>query len=163
MELPIRYDGNGRLATLTYPNGFAVTYAYSASNHSWKVVRNDTGSTIHEVVSDRYAPTAGSHREYKAVYGDGFQEQRLWDKHGRPTTTAYRSPTNTLVRSQQLTYDLAENVASKVEATQVGSFTESYGYDALNRLTSSYGAGLPSKVYQYNAIGNLPFKTVAVT
>lgn len=97
------------------------------------------------------------------MYGDGFQEQRLWDKHGRPTTTAYRSPTNTLVRSQQLTYDLAENVASKVEATQVGSFTESYGYDALNRLTSSYGAGLPSKVYQYNAIGNLTFKTGAGT
>ncbi|MCO5119425.1 MAG: hypothetical protein M9951_07285 [Burkholderiaceae bacterium] len=95
------------------------------------------------------------------MYGDGFQEQRLWDKHGRPTTTAYRSPTNALVRSQQLAYDLAENVASKVEATQVGSFTESYGYDALNRLTSSYGAGLPSKVYQYNAIGNLTFKTGA--
>ncbi|MBE0595096.1 MAG: RHS repeat protein, partial [Gemmatimonadales bacterium] len=88
------YDGNGRLATLTYPNGFAVTYAYTASNHPWKVVRNDTGSTIYEVVSDRYAPTVGSFREYKAVYGDGFQEQRLWDKHGRPTTTTYRSPSN---------------------------------------------------------------------
>ena len=50
------------------------------------------------------------------------------------------------MRSQQLTYDLAENVASKVESTQVGSFTENYGYDALNRLTSSYGPGLPSKV-----------------
>ncbi|MCO5118790.1 MAG: hypothetical protein M9951_04050 [Burkholderiaceae bacterium] len=45
----------------------------------------------------------------------------------------------------------------------MGSFTENYGYDALNRLTSSYGPGLPSKVCQYNAIGNLPFKTVAVT
>ena len=41
----------------------------------------------------------------------------------------------------------------------MGSFTESYGYDALNRLTSSYGPGLPSKVYQCNAIGNLTFKT----
>jgi hypothetical protein len=49
------------------------------------------------------------------------------------------------------------------QAIQVGSFTENYGYDALNRLTSSYGPGLPSKVCQYNAIGNLPFKTVAVT
>ncbi len=67
-------------------------------------------------------------------------------------TTGTASP----VQQNGFSYDTIGNLLSRSDSTQ--GITETFGYDALNRLTSATGAGV-AKTYAYNAIGNLTSKT----
>jgi RHS repeat-associated protein len=60
-------------------------------------------------------------------------------------------------------YDAVGNLASRTQlvATSGASLTETFGYDALDRLTSSVVAGQAAKSYGYDAIGNLTTKAGA--
>ena len=155
-----RYDGASRLSGIRYPSGLEVAYDYNAANHLSRVRRADTGQTIFQRNFSATAPNAlGHYRLQVGNWGNGFTEERAFDFHDRHRVVIHRDGGGTVHRYADYAYDAVHNLAAKTEAGAGSSFTENYAYDALNRLTQSSGPGLPTKQIQYDAVGNIVFKT----
>jgi len=143
------YDNFNRIDTVTYPDGFATKNIYNA-NHYLSEVRNfNTGITYWRADS-----LDAEGRVTQESLGNGLVTTRQFNP-ATGTVDAIITGGGNLVQNLTYTYDAIGNLTSRSDS--LTGLYESFGYDALNRLTSVTGPA--PKTYQYDAIGNITFKT----
>ncbi|MDE1853769.1 MAG: RHS repeat protein [Thaumarchaeota archaeon] len=126
------YDGAGDITSLTYPDGYALAMVYDGLN---RLKKAGTFATVGYTVDDKIS---------KITYGNGEVATYSYDTRDRPTQILDKYG-STKELSLNYTYDGTGNVLTLN--------TESYGYDWLNRLTSSSGPW-GSYAYAYDQVGN---------
>jgi len=147
------YDGFGRMDGITYPSGRTVTYAFDALGRVSAVSTTKPGGSPEVVVQNvTYYPFGGV---TGFTFGNGQSYTRNVDQDGRIASYTLGGS------AFQLAFDAASRISG---ITEVGnpSNANTYGYDALDRLTS---AVLPSSSfgYSYDAVGNRLTKTVGAS
>lgn len=144
------YDAAGRVATMTYPTGFAVKYVYNTQGYLAEV-RNNVANALFWQAS---AINANGQITGEQL-GNGLTTARSFD----PATgrlTQIGAGAGNAVQNQSYAYDTLGNLASRSDTN--ANVSETYGYDALNRLTAS--SGTPgARTVAYNAIGNITNKS----
>jgi RHS repeat-associated protein len=128
----------GDLTSLTTPSGQTVTYGYN-SNHQVTSVSVNGTTVLTGVTYEPLGPIDGW------TWGNSATTSRSYDGDGNLTQIS----SNGL---QALTYDNASRV-SGITSTAVGASNWTYGYDALDRMTSG-GNGTISRGWTYDANGN---------
>ena len=162
-------QGTGRLDTITYPSlggAFSVKLGYDTRGHlvgvsnatsgqsfwSWSV-----GDALGHVTQDTFGASVASRTRYFEPFEDGVLKSSV---------TA--AGTNTL-QSLAYTYDGNRNLLSRQnqsftwQGTHVPAHTESYCYDALDRLTQvdldASPCGGNEASYSYDSDGNITNKS----
>lgn len=147
------YDTSGRVDTVTYPTGFAVKNIYNAYGYLWQVQRADPGgSTVFWQANAKSA----SGQVTSELLGNNLTQTRTPDVLDR-LSSIVASGTGGTVHSFSYTYDAIGNVATRLD--NVDGVTENFSYDNLNRLRSASGPGLVTRSFDYDAIGNMIFKS----
>ena len=144
------YDGQGRLATITYPDGNLVSYQYSLGKLSGVTVK--IGTTTYNVATGfKYEPM-GPASEW--AYGNGLVRRLNHDQGGRLTGI---STSNAAGPLQSLTYgfDTADQITAITNGINT-SLSQVFGYDGLSRLTSSQSVAANESI-TYDANGNRNF------
>jgi RHS repeat-associated protein len=148
------YDANSRLTKVSYPSGFTARYGYNSLGFANQLSDDATGQT-------RWTANAMDAEGHltQTTAGNGLVTTRGFDsKTGRLLSIGTGS--SSAVQNLSYTYDLLGNALSRSDANT--SLSESFGYDALNRLTSSTVNLSPtplSKSFTYDPIGNLTSKS----
>ena len=186
------FDANtGRLSTVTYPTGVQVQYSYTLTRGFLQGLTLVNGATINPLpdannvrASSLTLPAGSPLWQANVESADGKYEQTTLGSGngsggivvtntyepdtGRPLTISAGpagSPRQTI--DYAVTWDSVGNVATRLDnlGSGTGSVKESFGYDALNRL-SSYGVQGPDVAgYErtvqlgYNALGMLLSKS----
>lgn len=143
------YDEVGNLATLGYPGGFAVAYAYDAARRL--VTITDSASRVTDYDYD------GNGRLLTVALPNGTSAAYAYDDAGRVTAVTHalgQTPFATVGH----TYDARSNRLTRT----VDGATESYTYDALARITEAAYPGNRTVGYVYDATGNRTQKTEAL-
>lgn len=151
------YDNKGRLVLMTYPTSFngaplqienqyngqgfldKVKIAYSATNLWQATSVNEWGQVVDEMLGNG----VNTHRT--------FNTQTGW-LNGINTNFG-----NTHIQDFDYTYNAISNLLTRND--QIRSYTETFTYDNLNRLTSSKINNLDSVKVAYNAFGNIKYKS----
>ena len=143
-----RYDSGGRLAGMTYPSGRGTTYRYDTGGRMEAITTTFEGDTQPLVSNVIYHPFGGV-KSY--VLGNGQTYARNYDQDGRVSSYTLGA------KSFGIGYDPAGRIEF---ISDFGNPTHSttYGYDALDRLTSATTPGTPY-TYSYDAVGNRLTKT----
>jgi YD repeat-containing protein len=141
--LSYQYDASGRLAGLTYPSGRSVTYGFDALGRVTQVTTTKDSQSAVVVQNVQYHPFGGAK---SWTLGNGQIYSRTVDQDGRIASYTLGSAN----------YSLSFDAASRITGiAQVGNpaNANSYGYDALDRLSSAI---LPASNYgySYDAVGN---------
>lgn len=159
---------NGKLASLTYPSGNKVNYAYDAAGRVSAVTLNPVNAsgigqnpTATVLLNNiQYTPTG---RFASATWGNSTVAvpstlTRTDDLDGRTTGyTLGNASQKGLVRS--LLYDAGSRVTAMTHtgggtgAFAPANFNQAFSYDNLGRLTG-YTVGASSLTYGYDASGN---------
>jgi RHS repeat-associated protein len=148
------YDSAGRLDTTTYPTGFATKNLYNAYGYLWKVQRtNDPDTTVYWQANSQDAAGHVSNE----LLGSGLTTTRTYDALFRPTELKSVDGGGNAVHRLLYTFDAIGNVTQRQDSTQ--NVTENFAYDVLNRLTGASGPGLTTRSFDYNAIGNMTYKS----
>ncbi len=150
-----RYDDNGRLTAIGYPDGSEVRYHHDRERIT-RITYRDPAGTSHTLIDDiAHAPFGGPVRW---TYGNGLTQTKTLDRDGRITEiTLHPEPrswpgqhtTDNPVWSQRYDYDLYNNI-TRIDKNGTG---QEFGYDALHRLTAEK---LHNKTTQfaYDPVGN---------
>jgi YD repeat-containing protein len=144
------YDSSGRLSGMTYPSGRTITYAFDALGRVNQVSTTKAGQTQTVVSAVAYQPFGGV-KGY--TLGNGQTYARSIDLDGRIASYTLGSQA----------FAIGYDAASRIEfISDLGAPVNSntYGYDALDRLTSATTPGVPYS-YGYDAVGNRTSKTVS--
>lgn len=144
----------GKVDTLTYPTGFAVKNIYNSYGYLWKVQRtNDAAdATVYWQANGQNA--AG--QVTSELLGNGLTQTRTYDALFRITAIT-ASNGGGAVHNLTYSFDTVGNVVQRQSLTQ--NVTENFAYDVLNRLTSASGPGLVTRSFDYNAVGNMTYKS----
>jgi RHS repeat-associated protein len=152
------YDTLGRPATTTFPTGFVSEQRYSATGYLSEVWGTDSLGTT------RYWKANSVNADgqlTEAALGNGLVTRNGYDVMGKPTSVVTGiTPVTTLVGTVQdlaFHYDLLGNLDSRDDKRAV--LNETFAYDSLNRLSSSLATNQALKTYQYDALGNITFKS----
>lgn len=150
------YDSNyGRLKGLSYPSGLTLQYSYNSSGYPFRTSNAASGYTYREITEmDAWGEwSAANVAADNYVIGRAFHAET-----GQMMGTAFDS----LVQQHQtLSYDSYDNFGNLSQMTvgvpseNPAINTETYLYDALNRLDYSSRTNGPTVDYDYDAIGNL--------
>ena len=154
----VSYDAYSRPSHVTYPNGYSVT-----NHYSYGILDQVTGSDgkVHYKINK--LTSFGQIAD--ATYGNGVRTVKGYNDAG--ALESIRSGANghyysADVQNLQYTYDKLGNVLSRDDYSITGKeIKESFGYDAMNRLTSVTmqtdvaHTGRESIVYAYDSIGNM--------
>jgi RHS repeat-associated protein len=140
------YDADGNRASVTYPSGHSVTYAYTNRNQ------------VASLTADGPPPIA--------TYTYDLSGNRLSKnlENGTSATYAYDDANKLLTVNHQkgsasfdkldYAYNAVNNRTSRTETTASGSAADAYSYDAIDQVTGvNYGSGR-SVTYAYDAVGN---------
>jgi YD repeat-containing protein len=144
-----RYDAGGRLAGMNYPSGRAIDYAFDASGQIVEVTTTYAGVTqvlVTQVVYQPFGPLQS------LVFGNGQTYARTYDLNGRMTSYTLNG------QVQTVTWDAASRVTGVTDGGDAAN-NRTYGYDALDRLTSEQRP-TSSLVYSFDSVGNRLQKTL---
>ena len=146
------YDSAGRIASVAYPTGFAVTNSYNSYGYLYQVQGNDPAQTVfwHANTED-----AVGHVTTETL-GNGLAVTRTYDALFRMTAVS-ASGTGGTAHSQTFTYDPIGNVTQRVDLVQ--SVTENLAYDSLNRLNSISGPTIVTRSFDFDSLGNIAYKS----
>ncbi|MES2353056.1 MAG: RHS repeat-associated core domain-containing protein [Pseudomonadota bacterium] len=147
----VTFDTNGRVATQTYPAGLVVKYVYTSLGYL-KEVRNNATNALYWQANTF---DAEGHL-LQQTYGNNIVTQQTFE-----TTTGrlkqILAGAGNVVQNLAYQYDNGGNLTSRQDNNQ--NLNETFLYDSINRLTTSTvnssGAGIISKTYNYDAIGNI--------
>jgi RHS repeat-associated protein len=153
------YDVLGRLSqvkypvTPSYPGRYAVNYSYSPRGYLERVQEAQGSSTVlYQVIG---ANARGQIE--KSYLGDGSRTTRGFIKDsGRLQFTNAAIGASQPVQNLVYAYDAIANLSSRADL--IHSVAESFGYDALDRVTASTvtnGTGAHPTTYQYDSTGTL--------
>lgn len=151
----VTFDANGRVATQTYPTGFAVKYVYNPLGYL-KEVRSSANNALFWNAGEQNAKG----QLLQQTYGNGVMTQHVFDASSGRLMNIYAGAGNS-VQHLSYAYDSIGNMLSRSDDTQ--GLNESFLYDSLNRLTNatvnSGPAGVVMQSFAYNAIGNITSRT----
>jgi RHS repeat-associated protein len=142
------YRADGKLQSLTYPSGNRIDYDYDANGRVLRMTLTaPTGEAKVLLDNIQYAPF-GAVQSWQ--WGNGGIVARTFDLDGRVKTYPMGSG---LTRT--LTYEAASRITAMAHTgdATAAAYNQSFGYDALNRLTS-YTTATTSQSYSYDANGN---------
>jgi len=126
------------LTTLTTPSGQTVVYGYNGNHQVSSITVN--GTTVLNAVSyEPLGPVNGW------TWGNGTSTSRTYDTDQKITQIASAG-------TKTLSYDDAFRITG-ISDTSVGASNWTYGYDALDRITSGAN-GTTSRGWTYDANGN---------
>jgi RHS repeat-associated protein len=129
---------NGNLTTLTTPSGQTIAYGYN-SNHQITSVAVNGATVLSGVTYEPFGPVNGW------TWGNGTTTTRAYDTDGKITQIASAG-------TKGYSYDDAFRITG-ITDTSSGSSSWTYGYDALDRLTSGTN-GTVTRGWTYDANGN---------
>jgi len=143
------YDGANRVVSITYPSGTGVSYTRDAMGRVTAVAATAPGATTATPVLSAisYQPFGPPNA---MTYGNGVAESRTFDLDYRLTSLTGTSTDP--IQNLSYGYDAADNVLSVTNAVTPG-YSQTFGYDALNRLINASG-GYGPLAYTYDANGN---------
>jgi YD repeat-containing protein len=143
------YDGFGRMNGMTYPSGRSLAYGFDELGRVNLVSTTKNGQTQVVVQGVAYHPFGGV---TGFTFGNGQVYARSVDQDGRIASYTLG------VQNYGIGYDLASRITFISELGNLDN-TNTYGYDALDRLTS---ATLPATgfAYGYDAVGNRTSRSV---
>ena len=162
------YDTSGRVASVIYPasphhpSGFKAKYVYNTYGYLEKVTDNGATTTYWQATG-RAADGQLTH----FLLGNGLKTQRLYNQYTRLIQNIDTGTTIDPTSVQELEYgfDALGNLTSRADHNQqvnpgggTVALTEVFGYDDLNRVTSSQVNTLTSKSYAYDTLGNITSK-----
>ena len=143
------YDTFGRMTGMTYPDGRVVAYTLDALGRISQIDTTKDNQTQTIVSGVAYQPFGGV-KSY--TLGNGHVYTRSYDQDGR--IASYTLGDKTFA----IGYDAASRIEF-ISDTAVPANSNTYGYDALDRLTSATTPTTPYS-YSYDAVGNRLSKTV---
>lgn len=150
------YDAAGRLASMTYPSGRVLMYSRDAVG---RIAQIDTsGNSVTQVLVQgvTYFPFGGVKG---FTFGSLTFYSRGFDSEGRITTYTQGLPIADTRKG--VAYDLASRITAITERANPATDV-SYGYDALDRVTSAVRAAT-SYGYTYDATGNRLSRTAGAS
>ncbi|MES1945527.1 hypothetical protein PC39_15469 [Salinisphaera sp. PC39] len=148
------YDSESRLATLTYPSGFAIRHHYTASGYLDEIVDDDTDQAYWQL--DHRDAFGNIEQE---TLGNGHSTARNYDNaRGYVDAIMTGDVMGTEVQSLNFAWDEVGNLTERVDQNQ-GGLTEAFAYDDLYRLTGSTLNGNTNLSVSYDAIGNITSKS----
>jgi YD repeat-containing protein len=144
------YDAAGRRSTVSYPTGFGVKSVYNAQGYLAEL-RNNASNALYW----RADATTAAGQLSAFTLGNGLAGSQSYS----PLTGRLETQTTGTVQSLHYAYDAVGNLAERNDA--VAGLTETFTYDALNRLTqaSLSGASNATLGFAYDALGNLTYKS----
>jgi RHS repeat-associated protein len=145
------YDDLGRVAVRTYPTGMGLRNVYNSLGYLIEVRNSGTQERYWEAKS-----VDASGRVTQFTYGNGISSTQSYDAATGWLTRSVAGA-NGAVQNLAYGYDLLGNVVSR-EDLQTG-LRESFGYDALSRLTTYSSPAYGTKSVVYDALGNIAFKS----
>lgn len=150
------YDDASRIISITYPSGTAVAYARDGMGRIASITAQPRGAAqptqvLSKISYEPFGPPSA------LTYGNGVTESRNFDLDYR--LTALSGAGNQQVQSLSYGYNAANDVLSITDGVAPGN-SQTFGYDALDRLTSATG-GYGSLAYTYDANGNRLTETPA--
>ncbi|HYD78256.1 MAG TPA: RHS repeat-associated core domain-containing protein, partial [Paucimonas sp.] len=153
------YDAWGRTIRQTHRRGTDAAKVYDLRyNEHGYLARLERGSLVLWQVDTQDA----AQRIVQASLGNGLTQSRGYNAHtGRIDHGVLKAATGKVWLQEGYQYDALGNVTQRTQYVDNVGFTESFGYDELNRLTGSQVAGQMQYVYRYDAAGNLIYKTGA--
>ena len=148
---------NGALKQQAYPSGKVVNYSVDNAGRTDKVsygVLDYANLTSAAVGTNAYTADG---RIAKMKLGNGLYETRDYRTPGMPTV--YKLETANGVNMTQLEYDFAAQTNNgNVQAQRIvrngTTWSQSYVYDAVNRLSYASEAGGWNRTYGYDRYGN---------
>lgn len=162
------FDGLGRVASVTYPTGFAVKYAYSAVGGARtpgvleRVSDNANAARVFWRIDTLSAAQVFDARGnfLKTQLGNGVLTDHRFDPvSGKAFNLRGGTGGTVNVFDQRYEYDKAHNLAKRTDG--LTGVIETFAYDVLERLTqttlssaSDAGAAHTIKL-KYNALGNI--------
>ncbi|WP_315786581.1 RHS repeat-associated core domain-containing protein [Bradyrhizobium sp. SZCCHNR2011] len=148
------YDVNGRLKTVSYPSGFTARRNYTGLGDANQLLDDTTGYPYWTANS-----ADAELRVTQDTAGNGLTTVRSFDAlTGR--LTGISTGLSGVVHNFSYTYDRGGNPLSRTDANN--NLSETFIYDALNRLTSATVNLTPtplSKTFTYDSTGNLLAKS----
>jgi RHS repeat-associated protein len=153
------YDSAGRPESVTYPTGVGYKNIYDSFGYLSQVRDKDTNALYWQAV-DRDAEG----RVIRETLGNGL----VTDLAYQPDTGYIETvQTGTLsgtaltanVQNDAYSFNAIGSLTSRSQYFGSFSLTESFGYDALNRLTSATPLGGVQKTARYDEIGNITFRS----
>jgi RHS repeat-associated protein len=163
------YDATtGRVANVTYPSGFKVTYGFTPRGLLRELKNAATGAVYWNLPTDANPYNVWGQLT-KQNYGNGFTTVHTYEpKTGRLSNiNANKGSTSAVSLSYE--YTALNNIWMRTDGHGAGAgqlLTESFTYDSLNRVTqariaTSAALNRSTVDMTYNAIGNLLTKTDA--
>lgn len=150
------YDVDGRIDTITYPSGaFAVKHVYTALGYLQEVRNAATSAHFWR------AEAMNAERQLTQFqHGNGVVTTQVFEATTGRLTGIQAGPGNA-VQNLSYTYDALSNLTSRTDTAQNPSqpLTETFLYDALNRLTEATIVDGPTKTVAYDLIGNITHKS----
>ncbi len=137
---------NGDLTSLVTPSGQTVTYSYT--NHQITSIWINGSMLLSGVTYDPFGPANGW------SWGNNTTVSRAYDEDGNPTQIVTAGVTNSY------TVDNASRIIG-ISDSGLSSNSWSFGYDALDRITSG-SSSASSRGYTYNGDGNVLTETGTV-
>nr|WP_275442974.1 RHS repeat-associated core domain-containing protein [Pseudoalteromonas sp. OOF1S-7] len=146
-----RYNNAGQLDKETDASGKSVTYHYNAHKHLSSLKDLQTNSTVWQATA---TDAFGNITTEKL--GSRITRTKVFDdKTG--LLTSLRSTGNGTLQNWTYNWSNLGNLNYRQDHT-IGK-KETFGYDSLNRVTSSAISGGPSTTISYNELGNITYKT----
>lgn len=143
------YNGNGHLATVSYPAGFNGAVVDYAPNALGQPTRAGTFAT-----GVKYHPN-GAIREF--TYGNGIRHTLTQNARGLPDTRCdFHGTCNAgAVLNDGYDYDQNGNVAAISDGRTGNRGHRTMTYDGLDRLTQAVSPMFGTATYAYDALDNL--------
>jgi RHS repeat-associated protein len=101
-----------------------------------------------------------SQRPTEALLGNSLIQTRAYDlSAARLKNATLKTPSTALRLQEDYLYDGLANVTQRTQAWDTGSFTETFAYDVLNRLSTSTVTGQAAQSFTFDDTGNITAKT----
>jgi RHS repeat-associated protein len=139
-------DSMNRIRRITYPDGYAVEYAYNSGSLVDSIVDNGGQPVVSAIDYNALGEISGIH------FANGVTSSYTFDAVGLMRTIDTLNPRGRALQGLTMEYDDARNVRSITDRRRQQN-NQSFEYDELDRIvhaTGSYG----DEQYQYDEIGN---------
>ena len=152
-ELTYSYNKDGSPATLTYPSGAVVTFAYDNAAHLLSAV--DSGNNLNYATSAVYTPTGAlsSLTLGNSASFAGYTLANSYNNRLQPTLLSANKPTGTIL-SRFYSYGTSQQNNGNISAITdnlTADRSVSYTYDQLNRIATAQSTGTSCTAVSGNA------------
>ncbi|HEY5894956.1 MAG TPA: RHS repeat-associated core domain-containing protein [Chthoniobacterales bacterium] len=141
------YDADGNCATLTYPNGMVVNYAYTNRNEVASIVANGPPPLV------TYGYDANGNRTLKSLE-NGTSVAYVYDDASRLISMQHTKGALTLAKFDYTLNSVGNRASKAAVGTGIANRTETYAYDAADQAIQAIYSSARTVNYAYDPVGN---------